>query len=388
MRDRFGHERGQTLPLVVCFLLVLLLMCGCVVDFGNAYRVRAQLQASTDAAATAAADQLPDPSLAIATAHAYSGEPGGRNAIPGTQDVQLNVSANCNTSPKFCSPANTITVDQSADVKTYFLGLIGIDTIPVKVHAQACSPCATTPLDVMIVLDRTGSMAGQKIQNAEKGVEAFLGTMDPQADNVGLAILPPAKDSASVCSAPQSSNYNDINAPYVVVPLSSDYETSTGALDPSSRLVSTLRCVQAGGQTAYANALDAAKAELDAHGRAGVQKVIVILSDGAANTGPTYLAASSPYRTQPCQTAVNIADQQKSDGVLLYSVAYDLGGVGAQDCGKQGGGNESPPILANEALQEIASPGNYYAEPQPSSLTGIFLAISADLGHGTSRLNG
>src|SRR3954453_14912963 len=48
-----GHE-GQTLPLVVCFLLVLLLMCGCVVDFGNAYRVPAQLQASTDAAAPAA----------------------------------------------------------------------------------------------------------------------------------------------------------------------------------------------------------------------------------------------------------------------------------------------------------------------------------------------
>jgi len=82
-----AHEQGQTLPLVVVFLLVLLLMCGCVVDFGNAYRVRAQLQASTDAAATAAADQLPDPSLAIATAHAYSGEPGGRNAIPGTVDV-------------------------------------------------------------------------------------------------------------------------------------------------------------------------------------------------------------------------------------------------------------------------------------------------------------
>src|SRR4029079_2031874 len=121
---------------------------------------------------------LPTPALAIATAHAYSGEPGGRNAIPGTQDVQLNVSANCNTSPKFCSPANTLTVDPYADVKTYVLGLIGIDTIPVKVHAQACSPCATTPLDVMIVLDRTGSMAGQKIQNAEQGVEGFLATLD------------------------------------------------------------------------------------------------------------------------------------------------------------------------------------------------------------------
>jgi hypothetical protein len=136
-------------------------------------------------------------------------------------------------------------------------------------------------------------------------VEAFLATMDPQADNVGLAILPPAKHSASVCSSPQSSNYDDINAPYVVVPLSNDYETSSGALDPSSRLVSTLRCVQAGGQTAYANALVA-------HGRPGVQKVIVILSDGAANTGPTYLSPSSPYRTQPCQTAVNIANQRRS----------------------------------------------------------------------------
>ena len=71
----------------------------------------------------------------------------------------------------------------------------------------------------------------------------------------------------------------------------------------SSDLISTLNCVQAGGQTAYANALDAAQAELDANGRPGVQKVIIFLSDGAANTGPGYLPATSPYRTQPCHTA-------------------------------------------------------------------------------------
>jgi hypothetical protein len=80
-------------------------------------------------------------------------------------------------------------------------------------------------------------------------------------------------------------------------------------------LVSTLRCVQAGGQTAYANALDAAKAELDAHGRPGVQKMIVIRLG---------LDRLRPGRSR------------------------------RPDCGKQGGGNELPPIL----------------------------------GHGTSRLNG
>lgn len=214
-----------------------------------------------------------------------------------------------------------------------------ISETPYRVRAQlqASTDAAAT------------AAADQKIQNAEKGVEAFLGTMDPQADNVGLAILPAAKDSASVCSLPQSSNYDDPNAPYVVVPLSNDYETGTGALDSSSRLVSTLRCVQAGGQTAYANALDAAKAELDGHGRPGVQKVIVIRLG---------LDRLRPGRSR------------------------------RPDCGKQVAATSRRRSSPTRPLQEIASPGNYYAEPQPSSLAGIFLAISADLGHGTSRLNG
>jgi hypothetical protein len=47
---------------------------------------------------------------------------------------------------------------------------------------------------------------------------------------------------------------------------------------------------------------------------------------------------------------------------------------------------ESPAITANQALQQIASPGNYYAQPQPSALVGIFNAISADIARGHSRL--
>ena len=49
---------------------------------------------------------------------------------------------------------------------------------------------------------------------------------------------------------------------------------------------------------------------------------------------------------------------------------------------------EQPAIQSNEALQQIASPGNYYAQPQPTQLTTIFLAISADIARGTSRING
>jgi hypothetical protein len=114
-------------------------------------------------------------------------------------------------------------------------------------------------------------------------------------------------------------------------------------------LVSTLRCVQAGGQTAYANALDAAKAELDAHGRPGVQKMIVIRLG---------LDRLRPGRSR------------------------------RPDCGKQVAATSRRRSSPTRPLQEIASPGNCFAEPQPSSLAGIFLAISADLGHGSSRLIG
>ena len=115
--------------------------------------------------------------------------------------------------------------------------------------------------------------------------------------------------------------------------------------------------------------------------------------------GPGYLAPTSPYRTNPCQTAVDIAGDSKAKGVLMYSIAYDVSGDGAQACTADRGSivngvtvtrtvPESPAIQGDEALQEIASPGNYYAQPEPVALTNIFLAISADIAKGTSRING
>ena len=57
-------------------------------------------------------------------------------------------------------------------------------------------------------------------------------------------------------------------------------------------------------------------------------------------------------------------------------------------------GNESPRSTRrprsrpSAAMQAIASPGNYYSNPNATSLTGIFTAISADIMAGHSRING
>jgi hypothetical protein len=45
-----------------------------------------------------------------------------------------------------------------SDVPTWFGRIIGLTKMTVSTTATACSPCSVKPLDVMVVLDRTGSM--------------------------------------------------------------------------------------------------------------------------------------------------------------------------------------------------------------------------------------
>jgi Flp pilus assembly protein TadG len=399
--DTTRAASGQTLPVVVAALLTLLLFCGAVVDIGNAYRVKQALQASADAAVAAGAGNLPNTAAANTAAHTLSAENAGKNRIPGVPNVTASVTLDCATSSTYCSPANTVHITQTANVPTHFLRLIGIDSITETVRAQACSPCGGIPLDVMIVLDRTGSMAGSKLTNAKSGILAFLGGMDPTIDNVGLVVLPPAPSTSQACSTNDDQLYQSTTSAYLLVGLSNSYATSQGNLNTNSPLVSTVNCVQAKGGTAYTLAMDTAYQELVAHGRPETQKVIVFLSDGAANYGPQYYASTSPYLTNPCKSAVDNAATFKANAVLVYTIAYTT--TTSDICKVSPGGRignhvvtpqeydkyaESPQISAVSAMQQIASPGNYYSNPNPTSLTSIFAAISADIMGGHSRING
>jgi Flp pilus assembly protein TadG len=416
---------GQTLPLVVVFMFTLLIFAGLVIDLGNAYRVQQALQASTDASAAAGAGQLtltypPVAATATAEAQKYGSQPGGENPISGVPagNVTQTVSVTCASQVGYnCTTGypNTVTVNETANVPTYLLRLLGFSTITLNSHAQACSPCGGVPLDVMIVLDRTGSMSdNNKLTQAKAGITAFMNTMDPTLDDVGLAVLPPAPSVGQACTdvSPYFNTYDAqgnydgsggtyslANAAYTLVRLSNSYASSVGNLISSSPLMSTINCVQAGGGTAYAEAMDAAYAELQADGRTGTQKVIVILSDGAANDAPNFLPSTSPYRTNPCGQGVTSAGIAKTAKVLVYSIAYTANGdncyaaVGAKIGGttvkNYDGTPESPALGAQQALQNMASTGNgtyFYDLPNPTSLTTIFQQIAADITGGTARI--
>ena len=397
-------ERGQAVVVVVLFLIVLLGMAALVIDVGYAYYAQRSLQASADSAALAGAQELPDAAAAVAVAMDYSSQVGSKNEHDNIDGVITTVETKCVISIPGCDPVNTVVAKESAPAKTFFAGLLGIDTFTVKVRSTACSPCGVQPLDIMMVLDRTGSMcmtsagtwdpACTDLNNAREGMKTFLGFLEPTTQWVGLSVLPPATSMSPTdrCATPVGSRYNSRSAAYTIVGLSDDYSQNR-VLQTGSALVSTINCQKGNGPTAYANALEAAQRELETRGRPLVKDVIIFLSDGAANTGPAYTPEyprTSPYRTQPCRQGVTSAATIKAKGTLIYSIGYDLNALngGANRC-QNGvtGANESPAITAYQAIEAIASsPATFYNKPTAGQLKTIFTDIASDLARGRSAL--
>jgi hypothetical protein len=393
-----SEEHGQAVVFVLLMLVAVIAVVGFVVDVGNAYKTQRSLQSAADAAALAGAQQLPDSTTAVATAGQYGSSAAGLNRINGVS-VTEDVTTSCNVSIPGCSPVNMVNVDEHATVPTFFSKIIGVNSFNVHAHSAACSPCGARQVDIMLVLDRTGSMcqdssgrpdpACTDLNNAKAGIRTFLGFFDPTMAHIGLAVLPPASSVSNRCSTPNQADYNSRSSAYTVVSLSSDFRNPDGTLNSRSSLVSTINCIQGGGSTSYANAIEAAQAELVAHGRPNVPKVIVFFTDGAANTGPTYYPSSSPYRTQPCHQGITSSNAAKAAGTIVYSIGYALddatgGCVNSVPTPQRA---ESPAITVRQALALIASdPSQFYERPDPGELQTIYSAVAVDIAHGSSSL--
>jgi Flp pilus assembly protein TadG len=430
-------NNGQVMALFALSLVGVVAIAAFVVDVSRFYLANRQLQASSDAVATALADQLPDvkngtTTLATIEANAatYGAAPGNKNAGSDMTGVSLTFTPKCVTVngsiPAWCtaSTPNEIQIKQSATVNTMFAKVVGINSAAISATSTATMGGGKPiPAHIMIVLDRTGSMGpqgpscngGTKLTCAQAGIDAFLQGMDPSVDSVGLVVLPPATSVASACqNQPTKSGdpyyvneatYDSASAAWVLVGLSNNYKASAGSsLNTNSNLYKTYHCIQAFGSTAYATAIDQAQAVLTANHVKGTQDAIVFMTDGEANYGPCTESGNvctnnnSVYRTQPCHTAVASASSAKATGTWVYTIEYDANGAninceGWKSSGSQGGSNcntgkgvqfpcdEVATIQAKATLQAMASDASkFYYLPQASTLTTIFQDISADLG--------
>ena len=329
---------GQVLVLSVVFMTVLLAMAGFALDVGHAYLVQRQLQSGVDAAALAGAQELPDAAVAVQTAQDYGPTPAiapasKPNDVTTVDNAVTTVTTKCLRSYGCVgrrAKQNGIEVSATSEVPTWFLKVIGRDSFTVHARSTACSPCTSKAFDVMIVLDRTGSMCNsgsgscttaRDLDNAKNGVRQFLQAMDPGLDKVGLAVFPPIVEGQSACATPTNGNRRygyDAWWPswdkrdrtgrvitsdagiYTVAPPQFDYLTESPAgsgnwVLANSVITNAINCLPASGSTSYANAMVEAKRQLARNGngvtpdgisRGVAQDVIVYLTDGAANTMP------------------------------------------------------------------------------------------------------
>ncbi len=416
---RLGNdERGQVLPFVALMLVTLLTMTGFTIDLGRALYAQRELQASTDAAALAGAQVLPN-STATSTATRYSSVSGNLNAHPDLGNVtmmagypKITCLSTLSAQGMACvAPANgnAIVVKQQVVLPLYLMPLVGVKTLTLSASATASMRgSSSSPYNVVIVVDSTASMndtdsasncKSTRISCALAGVQVLLQNLSPcgssqlscgtanngnvqnTVDKVSLFTFPAVASTNDAqedfdCSGnkPTIAPYQYPTLPlYQIVPFSSDYRSSdaTTTLTTGSNLVKaaggkdTCTGLQAiGGEgTYYAGVIYAAQAALLAQSsaNAGTKNVLVLLSDGDASASTKALPGASttsgtyPSTKNQCQQAVQAAAEATAAGTNIYSVAY-----GATDSGCS---TDASGITPCETMQQIASvPQNFFSD--------------------------
>jgi Flp pilus assembly protein TadG len=189
-------ERGQIVPMMMAGLLMAMFgLTAISVDLGNVYLTFQRLQASTNAAALAGAQALPN-LTATTQATQYSSSTGNLNAFTNLPNVTTVSTIKCLTTltneglPCYApGNGNAVQVTQSTSVKLYFASLLGAPPVPLTTMATAAARGAIAgPFNVVLLLDTTASMgqpantsecSGTNLQCAIQGIQTLLLELAP-----------------------------------------------------------------------------------------------------------------------------------------------------------------------------------------------------------------
>jgi hypothetical protein len=444
-------------------VVLMVAMAALVVDIGLEVRSGHWLSNTLDAAVLAGVSQLPDDATEAETLlvrfalendiDLTAGDidvdfyciVGDRNndGQPDSLDLGITCDPGVSTAPPFicvdglctapCDPAaghkcNTIQARSTKILDYFFAPVIGIDQGDVSRAAQACiGLCGLAPVgpvDIGIIIDRTGSMSSSDLNNAKTAVLAVLHFLDPEFQRVSLGVLG-ASDPNNLCqdSDPAGGGWGGSDpGTWLPVPLSDDFKdnpdldvTGDGIpdLDSTSLLVQTVQCLQTSSQGTNLGSPISDDAfgrpdmltELLSGGNLTERKGIIFLSDGQA-TKPD---SSSLDNNNPCEYAANMAQKAKDAGIEIVTIGFGIDGSD-NDCTDSSGpysgtgGWFSSSVRATQLLADMATQvsedncaaGNYdaenydddhfFCEPKSEDLRGVFVRAAALLANTGARL--
>jgi hypothetical protein len=182
-------QRGATLPIMVVGLIAMIASVGSAIDIARVYITTSQMQAGADAAALAGAnafdnDDEEDPNGRYKQVIAYFKDnfPDGYMGVQRAPDVTPIDTTQALLEPEF-TLANGISrtvVTASADLPMTFMHLFGMG--PQRISVEAHAEFQPRPLEVMLVLDNTGSLqkpigSTTKIEALKTAVRGFINVL-------------------------------------------------------------------------------------------------------------------------------------------------------------------------------------------------------------------
>jgi Flp pilus assembly protein TadG len=191
--DNAGHSReaGQTLVLFVVMLMGLLGVAGLAIDYGFWALNKNQVQSAADASALAGASQIPA-GLGSAGATAQS-----QYLKNGVASDSVTVTSTTNLTAN-----DSVTVNASRDVSTWFTSVFGIHSVTVKGAARATLESFTTVNGINVM--PWGVLKASYVPNQPYAIY----TKDTNNANNGALSLPYVQSAS--CPVPNGANiYSD-----------------------------------------------------------------------------------------------------------------------------------------------------------------------------------
>lgn len=198
---RFRHDQDGSMTVYTFFILIfMLIMGGLGVDTMRQEMHRAKLQANLDAAVLAAAsspydedDTTPDAEERIKD---HFKKAGLENYLHSFNEGDIVITEN----------TAKVSASASQELDTYFMRLSGVKTL--KANAASTARTGVQQLEVVLVLDVSGSMSGARLDSLEDAAKKFVTNIINNSDGgkVAFSIVP-----YSFNAAPPEAIYNALN---------------------------------------------------------------------------------------------------------------------------------------------------------------------------------
>ncbi len=402
-RTRQRDEDGAVAVMVALLTVVLFISAALAVDLTQKSLTRQTLHDTLDTSAHAGAFSLPGDGVAAKAAALAMAKANDPNVVPqvdlwcvvastgalktvktsqipstcnpgaGPYDVAHYPGLRCNT--KLCAipciaeegdVCNTVRAADSKVVPFDFAPVMGVKSgntgAVVSVACKgSCGSESPNPLDIVIVADRTPSMADPDREAMVDGIESVLLKMDPTQQYVALGTIHKSKNHSSCVTEDTPSSEGANGGKWIPVPFSNNYltGTTTKTLNMASTMVKGLECLPASKQGGYGTHLAGAMKgaaryllNMDTNNLATLptrqgtpRKVIIFETDGqpdeVLNAGSTTLTTSGDVGTgrnfydngngkKGCDNLIEVANQVKARGILVITIGF--GDANAAPC--------------------------------------------------------